>query len=111
MLSLDGKWRFDLDATDVGIGERWFERKLGGSIQLPGSLPERGVGDPVTVETKWTGGIVDKSFFTAPEFARYRQPCNVKVPFWLQPTAYYAGPAWYQREFGIPADWEGKRAV
>jgi hypothetical protein len=29
-------------------------------------------------------GIVDKSWFTAPEFADYRNPGNVKVPFWHQ---------------------------
>ena len=54
---------------------------------------------------------MDKSWFTAPEYAKYRQPGNIKVPFWLQPEKYYAGAAWYQRDIEIPPDWQGKRVV
>ena len=57
------------------------------------------------------GDIVDKSWFTAPEYAKYRQPGNIKVPFWLQPEKHYAGVAWYQRDLDIPADWKGKRVL
>ena len=110
-ISLAGKWRFALDRADTGIGERWFERSLSDTVKLPGSLPAQGIGDEVTVDTKWTGGIVDRSFFTDPKFARYRQPGQVKLPFWLQPDKYYAGVAWYQRDFEVPADWRGKRVV
>jgi hypothetical protein len=109
--SLAGEWRFQLDRADAGIGERWFARTLPEKFTLPGSLPAAGVGDDVTVDTPWTGGIVDRSFFTAPEFAQYRQPGNVKVPFWLQPEKYYAGVAWFQRDIEIPKDWGGKRVV
>src|SRR5699024_3366994 len=38
----------------------------------------------------------------------YRQPGNIKVPFWLQPVKYYKGAAWYQKEITIPDSWEGK---
>ena len=110
-LSLAGKWRFALDRADAGIAERWFENKLSGTIKLPGSLPAQGIGDEVTVDTKWTGGIVDRSFFTGPEFAPYRQPGHVKVPFWLQPDKYYAGPAWFQREIEVSPAWQGRRIV
>jgi hypothetical protein len=108
---LDGTWRFQLDRQDVGIAERWFERTLDQKVQLPGSLPAQGIGDEVTVNTKWTGGIVDRSWFTAPEYAKYREPGNVKVPFWLQPEKYYAGAAWYQREIEIPARQADEMAV
>ncbi|HEY9173016.1 MAG TPA: sugar-binding domain-containing protein, partial [Verrucomicrobiae bacterium] len=110
-VSLSGKWRFQLDRADAGLAEQWSTQTLPGTIKLPGGLSEQGVGDPVTVDTKWTGGIVDKSWFTAPEFAEYRKPGNVKVPFWLQPERYYAGAAWFQRGIVIPAEWEGKRVV
>lgn len=110
-LSLAGQWRFQLDRQDVGIKARWFGQRLPDTIKLPGSLPEQGIGDPVTVNTKWTGGIVDKSWFTAPEHERYRQPGKVKLPFWLQPDKYYAGVAWYQNDVEIPKVWEGKRTV
>src|ERR1035438_9862808 len=110
-ISLAGTWRFQLDRAKAGIEERWFERSLPDRIKLPGSLPAQGIGDDVTVETQWTGDIVDKSWFTAPEYAEYRKPGNIKVPFWLQPDKYYAGAAWYQREVEIPADWKDKRVV
>ncbi|MBM3888464.1 MAG: glycoside hydrolase, partial [Verrucomicrobia bacterium] len=109
--SLAGSWRFALDRDDKGVGEQWFNKPLAGRITLPGSLPAQGIGDDVTVDTKWIGGIVDKSWFTAPEYAKYRQPGNVKVPFWLQPEKYYAGAAWYQREIELPKASAGKRVV
>jgi hypothetical protein len=110
-IALDGTWRFELDRRDAGLSERWAERRLTQKVRLPGSLPAQGIGDEVTVDTKWTGGIVDRSWFTAPEFARYRQPGNLKVPFWLQPERYYVGPAWYQRDLRIPESWKDKRVV
>ncbi|OGV70688.1 MAG: hypothetical protein A2283_11670 [Lentisphaerae bacterium RIFOXYA12_FULL_48_11] len=108
-INLSGKWRFALDRDDSGINEKWFEKKLEGRISLPGSLPEQGIGDEVTVETKWIGGIVDRSWFTSPEYEKYRKPGNIKIPFWLQPEIYYAGAAWYQRDINIPDTWKGKR--
>ncbi len=110
-LSLAGQWRFQLDRADVGVGERWFARTLPEKFTLPGSLPAAGIGDDISTNTPWTGGIVDRSWFTAPEFAKYREPGHVKVPFWLQPEKYYAGVAWFQRDFDVPADWQGKRVV
>src|ERR1035437_8222837 len=110
-ISQAGKWRFQLDRSNAGIEERWFERLLPDRIKLPGSLPAQGIGDDVTVETKWTGDIVDRSWFTAPEYAPYSKSGNIKVPFWLQPEKYYVGAAWYQRDVEIPPDWKGKRVV
>lgn len=110
-LNLAGRWRFALDRTDAGQAEQWFQRDLPERLTLPGGLTEQGVGDPVTTETVWTGGIVDRSWFTAPEYAPYREPGHVKIPFWLQPTLYYAGASWMQRDVTIPADWAGRRAV
>ena len=110
-IQLDGKWRFQLDRENAGVKERWFDRRLKGELTLPGSLPAQGIGDGISVSTKWTGDIIDSTWFNAPEFERYRRPGNVKVPFWLQPNNYYAGAAWYQRDIEIPAGWNGKRVV
>lgn len=110
-LPLAGDWRFALDRGDVGIGEGWFAKRLPDRIRLPGTLAGQGIGDDVSTNTPWIGGIVDKSWFTAPEFEKYRQPGNVKVPFWLQPEKHYAGVAWYQRDIEIPAEWKEKRVV
>ncbi len=108
-VSLAGRWRYALDREDVGIREAWFNRPLPDTLQLPGSLPAQGIGDPISTNTPWTGGIVDRTWFTAPEYARYREPGRVKVPFWLQPETYYKGVAWYQREIRIPEAWQGRR--
>jgi hypothetical protein len=110
-LSLAGRWRFELDRADSGLEQQWFGRNLNGALNLPGSLPEQGIGDPVSTATKWMGEIVDKSWFTAPQYARFREPGNLKVPFWLQPDTYYAGIAWYQRDIEIPAVWATRRVV
>jgi hypothetical protein len=110
-INLAGKWRFELDRANAGLGARWFTRNLPGSISLPGTLPGQGIGDPVTLATKWTGGIVDRSYFTAPQYAKYREPDNIKVPFWLQPDTYYVGFAWFQRDVVIPRGWAKQHVV
>ena len=110
-ISLAGRWRFALDPRDRGLAESWCSHPLQGSVRLPGTLAGQGIGDPITLETPWTGGIVDKSFFTAPEYAPYRQPGRIKVPFWLQPERYFTGAAWFQRDLTIPPDWAGRRVV
>jgi hypothetical protein len=111
VVSLAGSWRFELDRDDRGLIENWPARRLLQQIQLPGALQAQGFGDDVTLETKWTGQIVDRSYFTAPEYEKYRQPGNIKIPFWLQPDKHYAGAAWYQRDIDIPVEWQGKRIV
>ena len=111
VMPLAGVWRFALDPADEGLVAFWENRTLADRIRLPGVLQAQGFGDDVTVDTQWTGQIVDRSFFTAPRYEPYRQPGNVKVPFWLQPEKYYAGAAWYQRDVDIPPEWKGRRVV
>ena len=48
-----------------------------------------------TLDTKWTGSIRPE-VFQMPRYAPYREAGNFKMPFWLQPKHYYAGPAWYR---------------
>jgi len=111
VFELNGTWRFALDREGKGIEESWWTRRLAGTATLPGTLPAQGIGDPIWIDTPWTGQIVDRSFFTAPQYEAYRQPGRIKVPFWLQPERYYAGAAWYQTDLTIPLDWAGRRAV
>lgn len=108
-IPLAGTWGIRLDTSDQGLSEQWWRADLPERIQLPGALQSQGYGDDVSVDTKWTGGIVGRTWFTSPEYAKYRQPGNVKIPFWLQPEKHYVGPAWYQREIELPPAWEGKR--
>ncbi|OQP38738.1 beta-glucuronidase [Niastella yeongjuensis] len=104
-LSLAGNWQFQIDRNDVGVQEQWFNKKLGDNIKLPGSMLTNGKGDDVTLQTKWTGSIYDSSWFFNPRMEKYRQPGNLKFPFWLTPAKYYVGAAWYQKEVTIPASW------
>ena len=107
-INLAGEWAFALDTDDVGIKEQWYNQSLTGRIQLPGSLQEQGFGNDVDVNTQWTGQIVDNAWFTAPEYEKYRQKGNIKIPFWLQPEKHYVGVAWYQREINVPASWNNR---
>lgn len=110
-LDLAGHWQCRLDRQGVGEQERWFAAPLGADsveIQLPGSLQHQGIGDPVTLETQWVGGVVDQSFFTADRYAPYRDGEELSVPFWLQPRVAYMGAAWYQREIEIPQGWDDR---
>ncbi|MHC4720324.1 MAG: sugar-binding domain-containing protein [Planctomycetota bacterium] len=111
LICLAGQWGFRLDPKEVGEKEKWFEADLPERIRLPGSMTENGFGDEVSVDTKWTGDIVDRSWYTDKKYEKYRQSGNVKVPFWLTPLKHYVGPAWYQRTVDIPGSWRNKRVV
>jgi hypothetical protein len=95
----------------MGEKEKWYSSKLTDRIKLPGSTAENGFGDDISVDTKWTGRIIDRSWFTDAKYEKYRQPGNVKIPFWLTPVKHYVGPAWYQKQLDIPRNWQGKRIV
>ena len=110
-LSLNGRWRFALDREDAGERESWFNRELAHTIRLPGALQAQGFGDEVSTNTAWTGTLMDRSWFTSDQYAPYRQPGNIKVPFWLQPAKHYVGAAWYQRDLELPKSWAGHRVI
>ena len=74
-------------------------------------MAENGKGEEITVNTQWTGQIVDRSWFTAERYAKYRQPGNIKILFWLQPVKKYTGAAWYRRTIDIPRNWKNKRII
>lgn len=102
-IGLEGPWQFALGESPPDVFPH--------VIQLPGSLQAQGLGNPVTLETGWTGQIVDRSWFTDASFAAYREPDNIKIPFWMQPVTHYTGSAWYRREVDIPPEWAGKRII
>jgi beta-galactosidase/beta-glucuronidase len=110
-IPLAGEWRFQLDREDAGVKERWCERSLDQHIKLPGALQNQGFGDDITVDTKWTGDVGTDAWRKGAQYEKYRQPGNIKVPFFLQPEKHFVGSAWYQRDVDIPAAWRGKRVV
>ncbi|WP_228853027.1 sugar-binding domain-containing protein [Aegicerativicinus sediminis] len=111
VLDLSGNWHFQIDSLDQGKQDHWFTKTLSDEIRLPGSMVENGKGKEVSVNSQWTGSIFDSTYYTSKKFARYRQPDNIKVPFWLQPLKHYLGPAWYQKEVLIPQDWKGHKIM
>ncbi len=111
VIDLSGEWGFQMDPEGIGIDEEWFVEELGGMIRLPGSMAENGLGDDVSVDTEWTGQIVDRSWYTDSKYEKYRKGDSVKVPFWLTPVKHYVGVAWYQKTVEIPESWEGKQIV
>ncbi len=108
-ISLAGEWQFRIDSLDQGIKDKWYNETFAETVKLPGSMAENGKGDEVRVNTPWTGDIVDRSYFTDKKYERYRQPGNIKIPFWLKPVKYYKGAAWYRKEVEIPGEWKDKR--
>ena len=107
-IDLSGEWAFQIDSLDKGVQEGWYTRVLKDKIELPGSMTTNDKGNDISLETPWTGNILDSSFFKSDEYAQYRQPGNIKVPFWLQPVKYYKGAAWYQKQITVPDSWENK---
>ena len=107
-LHLEGNWRFEIDAADMGTTAQWFSRKLKDNIILPGSMLTNNKGNDITIKTQWTGSIYDSSFYFNPRFEKYRRAGDVKFPFWLTPEKEYVGAAWYQKEITIPKDWDNK---
>ena len=107
-IDLSGNWAFQIDSLDIGIKQKWYGSALTNKITLPGSMTTNGLGNDITVNTPWTGSIEDSTWFHSPEYEQYRKPGNIKIPFWLQPTKYYKGAAWYQKKVTVPALWSKK---
>ncbi len=108
-INLAGKWKFQIDSLNVGINQKWFNQNLKNEISLPGSMTTNGIGNNVKLNTIWTGDILDSSYYKKPEYEKYRQPNNIKIPFWLQPVKYYKGVAWYQKTIVISKELSGKK--
>jgi len=108
-IDLSGRWELGLDRAAVGEEGKWFTRSFPATILLPGSVQEARMGDPIAVDTQWTGSIFDKSYYSKPRYAPYRETGNIKMPFWLQPETHYTGAAWYRRKVEIPESWAGLR--
>jgi len=110
IFSLAGKWRFALDRQGIGAEQRWFAKDLSDAIQLPGNIESQGYGDEITGQTPWTSWEAATNYWEKlTRYAKYRQPGNVKIPFWWQPERYYVGRSWFQRDIDVPADWSGRR--
>ena len=80
VVSLAGDWRFEIAGTNAAA----YSRDLPGTIHLPGTMDDAGLGP------------------------KNPKPPTLEGPYRLYD---YAGPAWYQRDIEIPAGWQGKRVT
>ncbi len=78
-IDLNGEWSFATDPDERGEREGWFARDLSGTIAVPGSWEEQGVGEP------------------PPE----------QIVGWTKRRSY-VGAAWYQRTVAVPDSWAGR---
>lgn len=78
-LLLAGEWKFKLDSADRGVAEKWFDKPdFNQAIKLPGTLDDRGIGNPPALDTT---------------------VLNEQVLQRLARRHRYVGTAWYTREF------------
>lgn len=82
VIALDGEWSFRLDPANEGLLNNWQNAAYTETVRLPGSLDQNGQGTPNTVAH----------------------------PSMLSRLYEYVGPAWYQRDVEVPAEW-GSRTL
>jgi hypothetical protein len=80
-IPLAGQWRFALDVNNAGVKEKWFEKSLDDTIQLPGTTDENHKG----------------------------KLNNARETSHLTRVYTFSGSAWYQQDINIPAKWSNKR--
>ncbi|MEN0019290.1 MAG: sugar-binding domain-containing protein, partial [Planctomycetota bacterium] len=108
-VSLAGEWSMAVDAGDVGVQQKWYERDgFDHSVTLPGSIQSQGFGEPPSRTGQWSTNL-GNSMLADPTFAEYTTDEDFGNPFWLTPKRLYVGVAWFTREITIPEAWEGQR--
>lgn len=85
-IDLQGVWTIKLDPGDKGIIENWQGRLYENNISLPGTTDDASLGNPDTLSL----GLGQKQL---------SHPVRKNS---------YIGPAWYSKEFIVPACWKGK---
>jgi hypothetical protein len=110
-ISLEGIWRFELDPSDAGAQQQWFNRLLRDRIRLPGILQAQNFGNEISMDTPWVLSLYDHYWYLREDYKAYTEPGKVKVPFLSQPPRHYLGAAWYQRDIDIPQYMIGRRVV
>jgi len=94
------------DDEKINLAGRWqitWGEGRQGYVSLPGSMLTNHIGEPPSVDTKWTASIYDSSFYFNPYMAKFRTTDNFKLPFSLTPEKTYVGKAVYERQVFIPS--------
>ncbi|MBQ7471022.1 MAG: beta-glucuronidase, partial [Prevotella sp.] len=99
VIDLSGEWEFQ--TGNASPPEAYRDR-----IMLPGSMLTNGKGNPVNINTPWTGSLYDSSYYFNPAMEKYRVEGQMKFPFFLTPEKHYTGHAWYRKTVRIPKSWK-----
>ncbi len=97
------------DVIDLSGTWQLQSRLAATTMTLPGSTLTNGIGDEVTVSTRWTGSLYDSSYYFNPYMERYRKAGQMKFPFFLTPARHFVGEATYCRIVSIPRTWKGRQ--
>ena len=100
-MDLSGTWDFC-----IGNAPQYNDQ-----VKLPGSMLTNVKGDPVSINTQWTGSLYDSSFYFNPYMEKYRVEGQMKFPFFLTPERHYVGNAWYRKTVTIPKRWKKHRVT
>ncbi len=88
-ISLAGEWRFAMDANDHGLRAGPDTWNFPQTIQLPGTTAAQSIGPEFEIELRMDKETMNRLYERHP----------------------YVGPAWYQRDITIPAEWSGNDIV
>ncbi len=88
-LDLSGEWKLALDQDDKLLPQSPDQWSFNDTIRLPGTLTLAGKGTPLKLEPR-----LDKETLKS-----------------LHQRFSYVGPAWYQREIDVPADWTNRTVI
>ncbi len=101
-IDLSGEWDISYTGKEGAVNT---------TAHLPGSMLTNGLGDKVTIDTKWVSSLYDSSYFHNPAMEKYRREDNMKFPFFLTPSKHYVGNAVYSRKVFVPKEWKKKRVI
>ena len=107
VINLAGNWRMD---SRLNSQLSILNSQLP-TVSLPGSLLTNGLGDDLSVDTRWTGSLYDSSYFFNPFMERYRKAGDMAFPFFLTPRKHYVGEVTYSRSVRVPKAWRGQRVT
>ena len=108
-MDLSGEWRLRLDPADKGTQAGWPAEALAGRdrITLPTTTDCAGFGFALDTNTM----SYPCPFPVTTRFPGVKEPTRADEHGYLVRRHLFVGPAWYEREIEIPAEWKGRAVV
>lgn len=105
-LNLAGEWRLRLDADDAGLAAQWPAAPLvtRDRIRLPNTTDLDGFGFALDTNTMQHAA----PFPVTTRFPGVQEPTRADEHGYLVRRHLFVGPAWYERDFTVPASWHDR---